>query len=443
VRGHFRGGHTDFLHAAFGSLAAVNHDTLTGEGKAMKFGTIIKDGRKVDRDRHVFDVVIRNSWVIDPASDRNGPGTIYIRNGKIVLPLSGEENADAGAIIDAGNCLTTPGLIDSHAHVFETDGEGGTDADLLCIPNGVTTVIDGGSTGCVNFRIFHEKDIVTSVTGVKALMNICANGMISVAYGEYLNPEFYDPDEMCRLFAKHPDVLLGIKVRVDNRHLSAYGFEPICFAREVADRVKATGRSCVVQVHALHLPDGALECIIGLLRKGDIFIHMYNPFEGGIMGADGRVKECVREARKRGVLFDCCGGRVLFSVEVIRKAFDQGFFPDIIATDLVSTSVYRRPMFSLAHALTMYHYLGLPLEAVVRAATFAPALAYNISGICGTLRPGVPADVSVFKLVDANVKCFDAYGGIFKADKVLVPMLTIKDGNIRFRQTWFQDELSL
>ncbi len=409
----------------------------------MKFGSIVKDGRKVDKSRHEFDIVIRNSRVIDPASGRDGPDTVYIRDGRFVLPPPGGENADAGAIIDASGCLTTPGLIDGHAHVFETDGEGGTDADLLCIPNGVTTVVDGGSAGCVNFRVFHERDIVTSVAGIKALMNICANGMISVAYGECLDPEFYDPDEMCRLFAKHPDVLVGVKVRIDRRHLDAHGLEPIRFACAVADRVKAAGRGCVVQVHALHLPDGALDRVLGLLRRGDMFIHMYNPFEGGILDEAGRVRGCVRQARERGVLFDCCGGRVLFSVEVIRKAFDQGFFPDIIATDLVSTSAYRRPMFSLAHALSMYHHLGLPLPDQIRAATLAPAAAYGVTGSCGTLRPGAPADVSVFKLLDARVKCFDAYGCVFVIDKVLVPVLTVKDGNIRFRQTWFQDELAL
>lgn len=407
----------------------------------MKFGTIIKDGRKVDKSLHKFDIVIRNSRVIDPASGQDGPGTVYIRDGRIVRPSPGEENADAEVVVDATGCMTFPGLVDSHTHVFETDGEGGTDADLLCIPSGVTTVIDGGSSGCVNFRVFHERDIVSSVTNVKALMNICANGMISVAYGEYLNPEFYDPDEMRRLFARHPDVLLGTKVRVDKRHIEAYGLEPIRFACETADRIKADGGKCVVQVHALHLPDGVLGQILGLLRRGDIFIHMYNGYEGGILDEKGWVRDCVKDARKRGVLFDCCGGRVLFSLDVVRKAFDQGFFPDLIATDLVSTSVYRRPMFSLPHALTMYHNLGLSLFDVVKAATATPAAAYGMTGQFGTLSPGVPADVAVFKLLDEPLKCFDAFGSIFEASKVFAPMLTIREGQIRFRQTWFQNEM--
>ena len=88
-------------------------------------------------------------------------------------------------VIDVNGLYVTPGLIDMHVHVFN-----GTDPDAY-IANGftslppdgftfragVTTVVDAGSSGWRNFRLFKKQTIDRSQTRVLALLNIVGTGM--------------------------------------------------------------------------------------------------------------------------------------------------------------------------------------------------------------------------------------------------------------------------
>lgn len=407
----------------------------------MHFGAIIRNGRIVDQDSLEYDLVVRNATIVDPARGIEGPGTVYTRDGRFVEPAPGREDAPAGLVVDASGCLVFPGLIDSHGHFFAGDGESGTDADLLCLPNGVVAAVDCGSAGSEHFAIFHRADIVPSRAEILSLLNVCPGGMVHAPYGENVDPAYFDMKETLRLFRKYPRTIRGLKLRMGGGRTDALGLEALRHAVAAAENINREGLPCLVEVHALHMPEALLPGMFDLLRPGDIFVHTYHACGKGILDADGAVEEHVRRARERGVLFDACGGRILFSIETIGKCFDQGFFPDLAGTDMVSTSAYRKPPVCLPVSMTLLHRLGMPLAEIVRAVTASPARAFGVADRYGSMAPGLPANLAVFKLADAKVRLFDGLGAVVEAERVFMPMLTVKDGVIRHRQTTFLDEL--
>ena len=62
--------------------------------------------------------VVRNGRIVDPASGRDEPGDLWLRDGRIAdRPADGE--AEGAGVIDATGLVVLPGLIDLHAHLCE------------------------------------------------------------------------------------------------------------------------------------------------------------------------------------------------------------------------------------------------------------------------------------------------------------------------------------
>ena len=81
-----------------------------------------------------FDQLLRGGRVICPASGIDGIRDVAIRNGKIaavqpdILPTSARE------VIDVTGKLVLPGLIDTHAHVYQyVTGRFGMNLSLIHI----------------------------------------------------------------------------------------------------------------------------------------------------------------------------------------------------------------------------------------------------------------------------------------------------------------------
>jgi allantoinase len=85
--------------------------------------------------------VFRSTRVLLP--DGLKPATVHVRDGKII-DVAGYEQLD-GALVDAGDDLLTPGVVDSHVHINEpgrTDWEGFRTATEAAAAGGITTVVD-------------------------------------------------------------------------------------------------------------------------------------------------------------------------------------------------------------------------------------------------------------------------------------------------------------
>ena len=78
--------------------------------------------------------------------DNLKPATVIVENGKVVEVLDGLVDVEgADHVIDAGEDILMPGLVDSHVHINEpgrTDWEGFSTATRAAAAGGVTTVVD-------------------------------------------------------------------------------------------------------------------------------------------------------------------------------------------------------------------------------------------------------------------------------------------------------------
>jgi dihydroorotase len=130
------------------------------------------------------------------------------------------------------------------------------------------------------------------------------------------------------------------------------------------------------------------------------------------------------------VLFDVGFGSFNFSWIIAERAFSQGLRPHIISSDLQQFNAIG-PVFSLAHVMTAMMRLGMTLEEVVTGVTAAPAEALALSDRAGSLKPGGPADLSVFQIRDGEFTIADTLNRTRTADRRIVPIMAFRDG-IRF-----------
>ena len=153
---------------------------------------------------------------------------------------------------------------------------------------------------------------------------------------------------------------------------------------------------------------------------------------------NGKIKNCVWEAKKRGVYMDDCHGRVHWSYPNLQNAFSQGFYPDIISSDLVRVSEYTRPGFSLLYAMSVNSAAGMPVEKILQSVTYTPAKALGIESKAGEIREGAPADVAILDIRDVKDKTFtDNYGNSVSGNKLFVPLMTVRAGRTAYRQIFF------
>lgn len=368
----------------------------------------------------MLDLLIINGHVIDPANEVDEVRSVAVYNGEIV-PYDGEE--PARHTIDATGKYVFPGLIDSHAHMFTEGTEVGTYPDLAYLPTGVTSAVDA-TAGVSNYRLFRSSIIARSKVTIKSFLQMCSAGLATTSYHENINPKYFNPEKIARIYQENKDNILGLKIRQSEELAEGLGIEPLKATVAIAEKI-----GCPVEVHCTNLPVPASE-VLDVLRPGDIFEHVYQGVKNTILDETGKLYGCVLEARKRGILFDTAEGRKHGDFDVMLKAKEQGFIADFCSTDLVLASMYRRPTFSLPNLMSRYVAMGIPLTQVVRMTTQEPARLMKMEREIGCLTPGARADIAIFRYVSLCQTYRDWKGTAFKADRILKPEMTIKDGNL-------------
>src|ERR1700745_3400678 len=89
------------------------------------------------------DLCIRGQRVITPEGD--GPASVHIRGGRVADIFEFGEVPQGGPLVEAGDAVVLPGLVDSHVHVNEpgrTRWEGFATATKAAAAGGVTTIVD-------------------------------------------------------------------------------------------------------------------------------------------------------------------------------------------------------------------------------------------------------------------------------------------------------------
>lgn len=353
-------------------------------------------------------------------------------NGNIYIEDSVIQDSDipqsASYSVNCEDSLILPGLIDFHVHVFRSGSEFSVPADISLIPQGITTAVDGGSSGSANYNSFLKSDVLPSIVRILPLINVSLFGQPTLKFGERLETRFLNASDVKRVFDTALIPPVAIKLRMGKESAEGLGIQPLIDTINIAEE---TGVKVVV--HASD-PEVSAEEIADHLRPGDVFCHCYHEKGPCIVDAAGRISRTIWDAKERGVLFDAANGKSNFSFRVAQTAFGEGFFPDIISTDLTTLTVYKDYSFGLPYLMSKYLALGLPLADVIRAVTETPAKWLGLNDQIGSLKPGSKGDIAVMDLVDRDIVFSDVYGRSIKGTKLFVPRMTVKDGVIVYRQ---------
>src|SRR3981189_2769687 len=97
-----------------------------------------------------FDLLLRGGRIIDPASGIDGIKDVAIRTGKVAAVQSDILPTSAREVLDVTDKIVLPGLIDTHAHVYQyVTGRFGVNADMVDVQSGVTALGGQGGPSCM------------------------------------------------------------------------------------------------------------------------------------------------------------------------------------------------------------------------------------------------------------------------------------------------------
>lgn len=377
-------------------------------------------------------LVVKNGHIYDPGANRDEYGAIMAENGKII-PYDESKITDDTEIIDAKGYYVFPGLIDFHTHVAYGMGEVGANADLVTIPNGVTSAVDQGTTGSVSFEGFVNYVIPHYETRVKGFCHVSPLGIATDLHTETTDPRHYDEERLRMLAEKYyPHTMLGLKIRLGKLFTSGQGVEPLVAAKKIARNIGVP-----VCVH-LNNSEVDYEDVLPLLDPGDILCHCYQGMGKTILGDSGKIVEAAWEARKRGVYFDAAVGRINHDFAVMQQALSEGFLPDLITTDSIKEAVYRYKLFNLPYTLSYFLDLGFPLADIITAVTKTAAKLMHMEGKIGTLEPGAYADIAIFDIAERAMVHRDCFGHEIEGKHLFLPQATIKDGRPVYKRIEFE-----
>jgi len=401
-----------------------------------------------------FDLLLRGGRVIDPAADVDGICDVAIRNGHVAAVVAQSGGASARETIDCRGKLVLPGLIDTHAHVYQhVTGRFGLNADLCGVRSGVTTLVDQGGPSCMTLPGFRHYVAEAAETRVLAFISsYLVGGLEGHYYTPLYRPDGVDVKATVKAARANRDLVKGVKAHAELGGFSRWGADVMKLSAEI-------GRDAALPVY-IHFgqlwplpeqggrpvePDAIFANVVDLLKPGDVLAHPFSRHPGGFVNQDGRLHPMVKEALARGVNVDVGHGSH-FSYRVARTVLDAGVLPDTLGADMhgYNTRVPAPPgtpeshpdeheyaghtPFSLVSAMTAMLALGMSLEQVVPMVTSRAAQMLGMAGEIGTLKPGVTADVTVLDDARGRWRLRDNEGTQVTAERMLTPAFCLRAG---------------
>lgn len=372
-----------------------------------------------------FDLLVARGTVLDPAGGVDQRLDVAVAGGQIAAIEPSISRTGIRKVLDVEGCYVTPGLIDFHVHSYWGVNPYGCDLDALCLATGVTTTMDAGSAGPVNFLGFRKLVHERSKTRMLAFVALAQHGVLNTP-GELLDLGFADSVGAASTVAGNRDIGAGIKLRLHRKAIGENSGPALRLAIEA-------GEACRAPV-MVHVGDTALsmEEIADTLRPGDIITHCYTPQKPSIIDENGKLLPQVRKARERGVIFDVGHAGGHFDFDLVERAIGEGLLPDTISSDLHGR--LAQPGFGvvgdLPTTMTKFLYLGMSLDRIIAACTVNPARSVGWQERIGTLRVGREADITVLEIVAEPLRLRDSAGGERICEQRIVPRWTIRGGEL-------------
>jgi dihydroorotase len=403
-----------------------------------------------------YDLLLKGGRVIDPAASLDGVRDVAVKDGRIAEIAAEIPREQAADVIDVRGQLVLPGLIDTHAHVFEhVSGRFGLNPDMVGVQSGVTTVVDQGGPSSMTFPGFRKFIAEPSETKVLAFISAYVVGGLE---GHYY-PDLYGPwgvdVKACVAAAEaNRDIVKGIKAHAEIGGYQRWGNAVMRLAKEAS---RATQLPLYIHLGQIWpLPDApkhdfegddVVNDVVSLLDAGDILAHPFTRHPGGFVDKTGKLHPIVREAIAKGVRIDVGHGSH-FSFAMARKVLEAGVVPFTLGADMhgYNTKVPKAAgtpdshpddemhmfsgdtRFSLTRAMSELLALGLSLEAVVPMVTSQCAAALKMEGQIGTLTKGVIADVSVLADDRGSWLLGDNEGTTVRAERMISPVFCLRRG---------------
>lgn len=410
-------------------------------------------------DNRRYDLILRGGRVICPASGIDGIRDVAVKDGRIAAVEAAILPSAAVEVADVSGKLVLPGLIDTHAHVYQyVTGRFGLDPDMVGVRSGVTTVVDQGGPSCMTLPGFRHFIAERSQTRVLAFLSAyLVGGLEGHFYPNLYSPDGVDIDATVKSAVENRDLVRGIKGHAEIGGFARWGIKVMEMAAAISRRADLP-----LYVHFGQLwglpesgangedADTIMERVIPLLRPGDVLAHPFTRHPGGFINEAGEVHPIIRAAMDAGLKVDVGHGSH-FSYRVARASLPAGVIPYTLGADMhgYNTEVpeVRKPAgtpdehhddenhpflgqarFSLTQAMSSMMALGIPLEAVVPMVTSHPAAMLRMSDSLGALKVGRVADVSVLHDDRGRFLLRDNEDTKVVADRLLRPAFCLRAG---------------
>ena len=404
-----------------------------------------------------YDLLLSGGFVIDPRNNVNQICDVAVKDGKIALVAPNIDRSSAAEQIDVSGKLITPGLIDTHAHVFEyVTGRFGLEADMCGVDSGVTTLIDQGGPSCMTLPAFREYVVNPKKSRIFTyLSSYLVGGMEGHYYPSLYKPDCVDVAATVKSALANPDIVKGFKAHAELGGFARWGVEVIRQAAEIGAQAKLP-----IYIHFGQLwplpadgdngidADTILAQVVPLLKKGDILAHPFTRHPGGFVDRKGKVHAIVQEAIAKGLKIDVGHGSH-FSYKMAQIALQAGIVPDTLGADMhgYNTTIPKPSMagtpdehsdkdhmffgqvkFSLVSAMTAMLALGIPIEHVVAMSSWNPQRYFGLPDDIGHLGVNALADISVLNDDRGRFELIDNEGTKITSDRMLTPAFCFRDG---------------
>jgi dihydroorotase len=383
-----------------------------------------------------IDLLLKGGRVIDPANGLDGMLDVAIAGDKIAQ-VAPEIAVSAGVrVVDVSGHVVTPGIIDIHTHVytFLPRAESYVDsmvADAHLPASGVTTTVDAGTAGWRDWLDFKERCIDRAKTRILAFLNIASGGMIERASEQDVCE--LQPRIAAALAERYSDLIVGIKTaHYWTRDPWDAAHPPWASVEKAVEAGELCGKPVMVDFWPRPPERPYPDLILNKLRPGDIHTHVFAQ-QFPILDEEGHVRDYLRQARERGVIFDLGHGAGSFWFRNALPALRDGFPPDSISTDLHMGNI-SGPVVSMIVTMSKYLVMGMPLQEVIARSTVHPAREIGHPEL-GTLSVGAEADVAVLEHLQGTFGYADCGKAKMIGHQKLQCAMTLRAGEIIYDPT--------
>ena len=370
--------------------------------------------------------------MIDPASGLDAHADVAVVDGRIDAIGADLSRLYPNAThVDCAGTIVTPGLIDHHAHVFPGLGDFCVEPDRAGVDTGVTTVVDGGTSGIATFELA-RRSVEGSGSRTRVLAFIDPN-QLYLATKDFLchklqiadDERNLDLESTAAMVERHADMIVGFKVRAT--HVGDDTHSPFL------EGAKSVAGELPIMVHLgrfPHTPVITTPALLATLRGGDVITHAFRGGGGQLVPGTGTVTPEFADAVERGIRLDVGHSGTDFRFDTARRLFDAGYLPDTISTDL-NLFNEAAPVRSLVETMSKIWAMGVELPAVIAMCSSNTAATIHRQDELGAIAPGRIAELSVLHIEEGSFELSDGHEPMV-VDRVLSPVGCFRAG------TWIE-----